>query len=167
MHCPRCGTDALVGQQFCRSCGFNLERVAELLTEQLVATSDTRIDHARLRQRRIEHWASIAGLAMMSLVLLTLIYLIISEMMIKGGEVGVGLLLLLIFVGAAVLAGLQGYAKTLKQQLATRQPVTPEQLVHREPEKQLSPHREPAESVTEHTTELLIAPPGRTNTKEI
>jgi uncharacterized Zn finger protein (UPF0148 family) len=62
MHCPRCGVNATVGQQFCRSCGLNLEKVTELLGEE--AESLSSIDErARLRerQRKFEQWAGITG----------------------------------------------------------------------------------------------------------
>lgn len=168
MHCPRCGADALIGQQFCRSCGFNLEKVAELLDEQPAPPSSTDLARARLHQRRLEHWAGIVGLAMMSFVLLTLIYLIISEMMIKSGQIGTGVLLLAVIVGGALMAGLQGYSKSLKQRLSTQLTPTLTELPPA-PTKQLDPHLEPATSITEHTTELLSGRPARRriNTKEV
>jgi DNA-binding transcriptional MerR regulator len=160
----------LVGQQFCRSCGFNLEKVAELLSEQPQPTIDANLAHAHLRQRRMEHWAGIAGLAMTSLLLLTVIYLVITEMIIRHGKVGVGLLLLIMFLGGAVMTGLQGYSKALKHRLSNRNSASIKDLLHAaEASKQLEPHRESVNSVTEHTTELLPAqpPPRRANTKEI
>ena len=167
MHCPRCGADALAGQQFCRSCGFNLEKVAELLAEQPPAALDANLAHVHLRQRRLEHWAGVAGLALMSLVLVSLIYLVISEMMIKSGKIGLGLFFLILFIGGAFVAGLQGYSKSLKERLTNQQSV--KNLLHTGAAKQLDPHREPANSVTDHTTELLSANPvqHRANTKEV
>jgi dihydrofolate reductase len=35
MHCPGCGAEAPVTQKFCRSCGFCLEKVPNLVAEQL------------------------------------------------------------------------------------------------------------------------------------
>jgi uncharacterized integral membrane protein len=168
MHCPRCGSDAVVGQQFCRSCGFNLEKVAELLGEQPPALLSSDLVRAQQQQRRLEHWASVGGLAMILLVVLMVIYLVVSEMMIKSGKIGVGLLLLLLFLGGAVMAGLQGYSKTLKQRLANQRAGSGLDLPAGAT-KQLDAHREPVESVTERTTELLIAQPSspRVNTKEL
>jgi len=167
MHCPRCGADASVEQQFCRSCGFNLEKVAELLAEQPPVALDANLAQAHLRQRRLEHWAGVAGLVLLTSVLLTLIYFVVSEMMIKSGKIGAGLLLLLLFIGGAVIAGLQGYSKTLKQRLTNQQSV--KNLLHTGATRQLDPHHEPANSVTEHTTELLPAHPvqRRAGTKEV
>jgi uncharacterized OB-fold protein len=39
MHCPRCGTNATPGQQFCRGCGLSLEKVAEILGEEIAIQS--------------------------------------------------------------------------------------------------------------------------------
>lgn len=169
MHCPRCAADALVEQQFCRACGFNLEKVAELLGEQPLAPTNTDLVRARQHQRRLEHWAGIGGLAMMSFVLLAVVYLVVSEMMIKGGHIGAGLVFLLVILGAAVMAGLKGYAQALKQRLSqqamplARLDLTPAAT------KQLDPHLEPADSVTEHTTTLLPTHPAQrpVNTKEL
>ena len=162
MHCPRCGSDALTGQQFCRSCGFNLDKVAELVAEQ-PAVLDTRLAHVHQRQRRMEHWAGVAGLATMILVGLTLIYLVITEMIIKSGQIGAGLLLLVLIIGGGLMGALQGYSKSLKQRL-TRQAL--EDLPPPSATRQLEPHRDPAQSVTERTTELL--PVSRNaNTKEV
>ena len=34
MHCPNCGSEAPMDQKFCRSCGFDLGKVARLIAEQ-------------------------------------------------------------------------------------------------------------------------------------
>jgi hypothetical protein len=34
MHCPNCGSEATMDQNFCRSCGFGLGKVAMLIAEQ-------------------------------------------------------------------------------------------------------------------------------------
>ena len=169
MHCPRCGADALVGQQFCRSCGFNLEKVAELLAEQPPAALDANLAQVHLRQRRLEHWAGVAGLVLLSLVITLLIYLVISELMIKSGKIGAGLLLLLLFIGGSIVGGLQGYSKSLKQRLAQQNSASIKELLDAGTIKQLDSHRQPSRSVTEQTTELLSAQPAprSAHTKEV
>lgn len=65
MHCPRCGTNATPGQQFCRACGLSLEKVAELLGDELAIESRSPASEAaRLHERhqKFEHLAGIAGL---------------------------------------------------------------------------------------------------------
>lgn len=163
MHCPRCGADAVIGQQFCRSCGLNLEKVSELLAEQPPAP----VIAARIS--RLERWANIARLSLLSLVFLTLIYVLISELMIKGGHFAAGLLLLIFFISTAVVVGLQFYSQTLKQRLTNPNSTAIPNVFQLMPTRQLDTHRDPTLSVTEHTTELLPAPPltRRGETKEV
>jgi hypothetical protein len=41
MHCPDCGARATANQKFCRSCGFSLEKVVQLLAEQPSLTASS------------------------------------------------------------------------------------------------------------------------------
>ena len=61
MHCPRCGTSATPGQQFCRACGLSLEKVAEILSEEIAHQphTPTEAQQLRERQKRVENWAGI------------------------------------------------------------------------------------------------------------
>jgi predicted amidophosphoribosyltransferase len=38
MHCPNCGKKTNTEHKFCRSCGLPLEKVAQILAEQLPAS---------------------------------------------------------------------------------------------------------------------------------
>ena len=158
MHCPRCGAIATVGQTFCRACGFSLERVAELLGEQLAVQPLPGNDVARLRERqqRLERWAGIAGLSTFALLLLTLIVVVFNQMIMKGGAIAwAGLLMILFTLGAAVMGGFQTYSKSLKEKLAQR-PLPP--LAEPSPidaTSKLGAYRAPGPSITDRTTELL------------
>jgi hypothetical protein len=154
MHCPRCGSDALSGQQFCRSCGLNLEKVTELLAEQPATVGNSNLARLHDRQQKLERWAGMAGLGTFGVILLTLLYVVIYQMILKGMIVP-GLLLIVLSIGAAVMAVLQVYAKSLKQELARGQHALALDPAQPEPINQLA--APPAQSVTEHTTELLPA----------
>ena len=155
MHCPRCGAEALTGQQFCRSCGFNLEKVAELVAEQPASTGDANLARLHDKHRKLERWSGIAGLATFEVILLTLIYVVVHQMIMKPGMIIPALLLIVLALGANVMAVLQVYAKSLKQELASRPQVAPSGLLESEARRQLAPGAQPAQSVTDHTTELL------------
>ena len=161
MHCPRCGTNATLGQQFCRSCGFNLERIAELLGEQLaVQPTSGNGDFARLRERqqKLERWAGIAGLSTFGLLLLTLIVVVFNQMILKGGAIALaGLLIILFTMGAAIMGGFQTYSKSLKDKLAKQPLRAPTEEPLPDTAEKLGPFREPVVSITDHTTELLTA----------
>src|SRR5262245_65546966 len=158
MHCPRCGTSATTGQQFCRACGLGLEKVAELLGEELaVQSSTTDSDRAllRLRQQRFEHLARVAGLATISLVLLLFMVLVVSQIIMKGGLLIIpGTLLILLALGALLLGILQTHSKNLKAKLEERS------VPHPLPAGVPDASGLPLASVSEGTTELL---PSRKN----
>lgn len=159
-------TDALTGQQFCRSCGFNLEQVAQLLAEQPASSGDANLVRLRDKQKKLERWGGIAGLATFEVILLTLLYVVVQQMLTKPGMVIPALLLIVLALGVNVMVVLQLYAKSLKQELASRPPVGPAEVLESETRRQLAPAAQPAQSVTEHTTELLPVQ-RKIETKEI
>jgi len=156
MHCPRCGTSSTPGQQFCRACGLGLEKVAELLGEEISvqpATATSARAQLRARQQRFENLAGIAGLTTFGLILLLFMILIFSQMILRGGFLIIpGALLILLAVGAAVMVGFAVYSKSLKARLAD-QPLLPAT----EPLSLATPATPPLPppSVSENTTELL------------
>ena len=156
MHCPRCGTSATSGQQFCRACGLSLEKVAELLGDELaIESSSTASEAARLRERqqKFEKLAGIAGLTTFGLIVLVLIVVVFSQIILKGGLLIIpGVLLILLAVGAFAMGVFQTYSKSLKAKLEQKPlpPSTNTASIAR-------PGQFPMLrcSVTERTTELL------------
>lgn len=156
MHCPRCGTNATSGQQFCRSCGLSLEKVAELLGNELpleVSSRQRELARLRERQQKFQDWGGIAGLITFGLILLLFIILVFTQMIMKGGAlIPVGLLLVLLAIGAGIMGLFQGYAKSLKEKLANQPLPKPNES---DETQKLSAFREPVNSITDRTTELL------------
>ena len=155
MHCPRCGNSATAGQQFCRSCGLSLDKVAELLGSELPLEPTRANEIARLqeRQRKFQEWGGIAGLITFGLILLTMIVVVFSQMIMKGRSMIIpGLLLILLAIGAAVMGLCQTYSKSLKEKLERPQLPRPTETHEA---RTLDPYREPVPTVTERTTELL------------
>ena len=160
MHCPRCGNSATVGQQFCRSCGLSLDKVAELLGKELPLEPLRASEIARLRerQRKFQEWGGIAGLITFGLILLLMIIVVFSQMIMKGRAMVVpGVLLILLAIGAAVMGLFQTYSKSLKEKL--ERPPLPRRPEADESRK-LDAYREPVPTITERTTELLAPPQG-------
>jgi hypothetical protein len=154
MHCPRCGTNATIGQQFCRSCGLNLEKVAELLGNEPAEPASLIDERARLRerQRKFEQWGRIAGLVTFGMILLTLVVIAFSAMILKGGAIVIpGLLLILLAIGAGVMGLSQTYSKSLKAKLEEK----PLPRTGSDETRKLEMYREPVPTVTDRTTELL------------
>jgi hypothetical protein len=159
MHCPRCGTNAAVDQQFCRSCGLNLERVAEVLGEELLTpNSETTNNLARLRERqqKLELWGGIAAMSTLGLVFLTLVIAIVRGMIMGTTPLLAGILFIVLVVIASVMAWLLSSAQLLKNKLAPL-PLTASNQIKTRDTQQLYPYREPLESITDRTTELLTA----------
>src|SRR5262249_38698772 len=48
MHCPNCGTQAAAEQKFCRSCGFDLKPVSQLVAGQTVEGFNDNMPTARM-----------------------------------------------------------------------------------------------------------------------
>lgn len=160
MHCPRCGTSATVGQQFCRSCGLSLDKVAELLGNELPLEPSRANEIARLRerQRKFQEWSGIAGLITFGLILLLMIVVVFSQMILKGRSMIIpGTLLILLAIGAAMMGLFQTYSKSLKEQLET--PPLPGRP-QADAAGRLDSYREPVPTITERTTELLVQPKG-------
>ena len=113
MHCPRCGTSAGEGQQFCRTCGLNLEKVAELVAES--SPAETRgVESLRLKelQRKHESWGGIAGLITFALILVLFVTIVFSQIIMKGGLLILpGSLLILLAAGGGSDGLLPGIGK--------------------------------------------------------
>jgi len=156
MHCPRCGITATTNQQFCRGCGLSLEKVAEILGEEIaIQSSSPAHEAARLRERqqKFENWAGIAGLSTFGLILLLLIVVVFTQIILRGGLLIIpGVLLILLAAGAGAMGIFQTYSKSLKAKLGER-PLPPsiEPLTIGAPDTYPLPPR----SVSEGTTELL------------
>lgn len=156
MHCPRCGTNATSGQQFCRTCGLGLEKVAAILGDELAIESTSPASEAarlRERQKKFENWAGIAGLTTFGLILVLFVILVFTQMILKGGILIIpGALLILLAVGAGAMGLFQGYSKSLKARLGERLlPRSNTPLPIATPDT----FPLPPQSISEPTTELL------------
>lgn len=160
MHCPRCGATATVDQTFCRSCGFSLEKIAELLGEQTALESASPISEtARLRERqkRFESLAGVVGMGIFALLLLLTIIVVFSTMILKGGAIALaGLLIILLMIGAGVMGAFQTYSKVLKGKLAQTPIPSHRDTPSADTTGKLELFREPVPSVAERTTSLLV-----------
>jgi hypothetical protein len=160
MHCPDCGTKASIGQKFCRACGFGLEKVEQLISDQRAAsTKQPIVTTGRLSDdwsRKMEKRAARALFALGGVLVNLMIWAVIAKVMIEEGKIFEGGILLLILIGA-VLAAFLGYLRSERKNAASN----PLNQQHRLPQaqetaKMLSePNAEMAVSVTEQTTAHL------------
>jgi hypothetical protein len=160
MHCPGCGVKVLANQNFCRSCGFGLEKVSQLVAEQLSAEQkQTAIENTNDRLHPMEWlgiigWYTFIGGGAVGVILL--FYSIISKLIIGNGQVLAGTALLLFLAGALLLLSYIYYKESqkdsAKRERQRSKALAEEGTTGRLPSETYS---EIEPSVTEHTTELL------------
>lgn len=155
MHCPRCATTSTANQQFCRACGLRLDKIAELVGEELVSQTSPGTDLARLRdrQKKLENWAGIAGLSTFGVMMVLFIFMVFFKIILQGGLLIIpGVALILLALGATTMGMLQMYSKSLKEKLEEKPlpPSTGPVSIEAPLTFPLPPN-----SVTEGTTEIL------------
>ncbi len=153
MYCPNCGKTNSADQRFCRSCGLQLEKVAQAVAEQLAGSELE--DGLVRRRRRLEKVIKVVGGATAAVVVGSVMWGIIYEMILSG-EVLVGSVFLAFIVGLVAFALLMLYRDSLLRAPGERQ-AAQSALAQSGDTKRLpsGSQFEPAPSVTEHTTELL------------
>jgi hypothetical protein len=160
MHCPNCGTKASIGQNFCRACGFGLEKVEQLIADQKTAATDQTLETVGRfsddRLRKMEKWAARALFALGSIGVSLILWAIIVKLMIKEGAIFPGSMLLMLVIGV-VLGLFLVYLKEERKNSASTQSNQQHRLPQaQETAKMLSePNAEMAASVTEQTTTRL------------
>ena len=158
MFCPRCGHDGTTEQHFCRSCGLELVGVSALLQEAGPESLESH-DNLRFNPQNLKFVGSIVVLSTISLALIALLVGIVVLMVVGNMPLLAGCLLFTFMAGLIIglvclgLASLKSSAQE-KQKHLKENPAT-SALIQPGVEQSLL-------SVTEHTTELLENPKGKT-----
>jgi hypothetical protein len=162
MYCPNCGNKNSERQNFCRSCGLGLEKIAQSLTEQLPTVA------VKSLQERKEHLErlGVASLSIFGLGILGfLLYNIFYKLMPTQGALVATLAVLatIVFIGAG-LASVVLFAKANElKEAAGKRPIK----APGEPTGKLLESREqPAFSIADRTTNLLPVGEAKKNTAE-
>ena len=157
MHCPNCATKASGEQKFCRSCGLRLEKVHQLLSEEL-STADLHIEN---KIRRFEHWRNAAALATLAIFVITILVVFIREIKaaIETGssELYGTLIGFIVVIGILIALSFAMYSAYLRQKLANRKMQQTAAPSDAAPTAKLSPEAAGVQqsSITERTTEIL------------
>jgi hypothetical protein len=148
MHCPNCGSEATIDQNFCRSCGFGLGKVAMLIAEQ---APDESLDSASGPQEEPSK-----GFPPVWLLVFINIFLVFSIYFTAPGIAGVVVSAAFI---AFILVGLVvgTYTEFGRKRLGEQKPPRPSSSTNAPTTKKLPPHPglETNASVTEQTTANL------------
>jgi len=162
MHCPNCGTQAASEQKFCRSCGFDLKPVSQLVTGQTVEGVNDNMP--TLRMMLVRALKTLLGTLAFAAILLLLMYfsgaLDVSRLGFKELMIifwSLLFYLVLVFGGGLALAILlkQLHAKNPAPQ-ANKLPEAPPASVGQTTDKLLAESPlEPVSSITEQTTRAL------------
>jgi len=140
MYCPNCGNENADAQNFCRSCGLRLEKIALSLNEQLPTIA---VQSLQERKDKLERLA-VASLSVFGLgVLAFLLYNVFSKLLLSEGLLVAVLAVLgaIIFIGSGLASViLFAKAKELKEAAGKRQ---------------LEPPQQPTFSIADRTTNLL------------
>lgn len=153
MHCPNCGAPAAADQKFCRSCGFNLEKISHLLAEQSPAVEGAEPDRSKKAAR--------LGFALLGLAALSFLVMayggIINEVIIGRGDLVGGILFLTIITAIFFGLGFIVFSASARKKKSARPPSEPPSLAEGEETLTLPPAGESTvvPSITEHTTNLL------------
>ena len=159
MFCPNCGANNSTEQKFCRSCGLNLERTAESLIEQMPSAESAKL---LKRERNLEKFGNIAfgGFGVVLFIaILSIIYLIITKVILSGNSVFGGILLIAFIVFAALTLAYVAFNEDLKERKQKMNPMLKNELSEKKDTAKLLEEKpfEPVPSVTENTTDLLYA----------
>lgn len=161
MHCPKCGAEAPLTQKFCRSCGFSLEEIPQLLTQQTSEPEQLLSDEvaAKLQERKqkIEHLLLVTGTGVAALVALSLLTGLIF--LLVGGNIPLvpGIIILIVLLSGIVAGSLALYSESLKKTLSRRGSLRSATLPQRGTISLPSHEAYPGSpiSITERTTSLL------------
>ena len=152
MYCPNCGNKNSEDQNFCRTCGLGLEKIAQSLTEQLPTVAIKGLQERKERLERLGMASlGIFGLGIVGL----LVYNIFYKLIISQGAIIAGLAALaaVVFIGSGLVSVfLFAKAKELTEATGKRQLELPSEPTTG---KLLDSPKQPVFSVADRTTNLL------------
>jgi hypothetical protein len=154
MHCPRCGSNTKSDRKFCRSCGFNLEGLAEML----LAQKDENVWQVRRIERGLNFFLSSVVIAS----IIVLFGVVAHQVMSRLDRLSSTLLLFLMAFALATM--FMTYAAVGRKRPEDEGAIGPVALPRMGPTVGLlpEPEHEATRSVTERTTELLGVKMGDT-----
>lgn len=158
MYCPICSATVTPSQNYCRTCGFGLELTAKSVTEQLPG----KVDESLLQKKNKLERLGVAALSVFGTSLLGfLLYLVGYRLMVTRGAIlaVLGTLVVVVIASSGLLSViLFARAKEISEASSKRRLEQPDDPAAAATANLLPPaHQGSVSSVTDRTTELLIA----------
>jgi len=151
MYCPNCGNKNGDGQNFCRSCGLSLEKIAQSLSEQLPTVAVRSLQERKDKLERLGVTSlSIFGLGIFGFLLYNIFVRLLPT---NGALIAIlAVLAAIVFIGSGLASViLFAKAKELKEAAAKRQIELPTEPTG----KLLESREQPSFSIADRTTNLL------------
>ena len=151
MYCPNCGNKNGDGQNFCRSCGLSLEKIAQSLSEQLPTIAVRGLQERKDKLERLGLTSlGIFGLGIVGFLLYNIFVRLLPT---NGALIAIlAVLAAIVFIGSGLASViLFAKAKELKEAAAKRQIELPTEPTG----KLLESREQPSFSVADRTTNLL------------
>ena len=157
MYCPSCGAKNSIEQNFCRSCGFNLEDTSKSLLAQFPSAGTTDLLKRRQSLERFGKFAFGGFGIVLVLAVAGIIYAIVSGMILSGKNPLVGILLAAFLVFAALMLAYVFLKEDFKEKRTKLKQTEPNELGTPKTTGKLLPEKpfEMVPSVVENSTELL------------
>jgi len=158
MFCPNCGANNSTKQKFCRSCGLNLEKSAESLIEQKPSARSANLIRGVKSIERFGNFA-LGGLGVVGVIgISVLLWILVTKVVLTGTNVFAAILLVAFFIFAILSLVFVVLNESLKEKKAKVNPALADELTEAKNTGKLLEEKyfEPAASVTENSTELLV-----------
>jgi hypothetical protein len=153
MYCPNCGKTNSADQNFCRSCGLQLEKVMQSLVEQLSADELNRT--LSEKRRKLDKLIQAIAVSTASILVFSVMGGIIYSVIVNQEGFLVGGIFLALILGLVLFGVLMLYRESMIKASNKRRVEHPEMPGH-DTAKLLSESQiEPIPSVTDRTTDLL------------
>ncbi|MGD9589215.1 MAG: hypothetical protein AB7Q37_00875 [Pyrinomonadaceae bacterium] len=159
MYCPNCGEEDRLDQNYCRSCGLKLDAISNYVSEQFPTEEFARFQ----RRKAIFEKLSLLSISVSGCIAFAVVMVkaAIYKMLLFGEELILGSAIVALFAFALLSAILFGYSRLFMRFKTVEENFQPKETVpgRGRPTSKLIEDRpfEPVQTVTEDTTDLLLA----------
>jgi hypothetical protein len=154
MHCPICGTKASMNQNFCRSCGMELQEISQLVAKHLFAT-DPALHPVKSDANKLHRIPTVVFSGVVSFIIG--VALVVADKLLSRYD-GIGLIGLLLLLAGTLIA-VYGVVSTLwRAESALRVSLSPAAILPQAEGAGLASasHLLAKPGVTEHTTQSSV-----------